>query len=190
MKKQTPIATADAPLQPQLQLRSIYLRDSNTLMAQTFDPLQPNQQLHIVSKFAPSGCLDPGAPHRFAVDYTVLYFLADGATLPPAIEAMDETLAVARIAAQYAVDYVLAPGAPPPAPEWLKEFGSGNPVLHTWPYWREYCHATMLRMSLPVMMVPLLTLTHAAPNAAQDEAMPAPETPARKKPVPKNPKTH
>lgn len=191
MKKQAPMATVDVPPQRELelQLRYIYLRNSSTKMAQTFNPLQPNQQLHIVSKFSPLGSFQTGVSLGFVVEYTVLYFLADGAAPQSAPEAMDETLAVARINAEFAVDYALAAGALPPTSERLQQFGNGSAMLHTWPYWREYCHATMMRMSLPVMMVPLLTVVQAAPDAALDVAVPVPEVKARKKPMPRKPRT-
>ena len=185
------MATVDVPLQRELelQLRYIYLRNSSTKVAQTFNPLQPNQQLHIVSKFSPLGSFQSGMSLGFVVEYTVLYFLADGEGPQSAPEAMDETLAVARINAEFAVDYALAAGALPPTPEWLQRVGNGSAMLHTWPYWREYCHATMMRMSLPVMMVPLLTVVQAAPDAALDVAVPVPEVKARKKPMPRKPRT-
>lgn len=184
------MTAVDMDIHQQLELNYIYLRNSSTKMAQTFNPLQPNQQLNIVSKFSPTSSFQSDRSVGFVVEYTVLYFLADGAATQSAPEAMDETLAVARITAEFAVDYARPVGVElPPTSEWLKQFGNSGAMLHTWPYWREYCHATMMRMSLPVMMVPLLRLVPAAPDAALDAAAPVPEAKARKKPVPRKPRT-
>lgn len=189
MNKKALMATVDMDIQLQLQLNYIYLRNSRTMMAQTFNPLQPNQQLNIVSKFSPISSFQSEVSLGFVVEYKVLYFLADGTAPQLSPEAMDEMLAVASITAEFAVDYARPAGELAPTSDWLQQFGNSNAMLHTWPYWREYCHATMMRMSLPVMMVPLLRLVPAVPVAAPDVAVQVPVAKSRKKPMSRKPST-
>lgn len=56
-------------------------------------------------------------------------------------------------------------------PDSLNIWGSRNAVLHQWPYWRELCHTSQMRMGLPVTLVPLWhPPTHAVDSALSGAA--------------------
>lgn len=70
-------------------------------------------------------------------------------------------------------------------PDSLNIWGSRNAVLHQWPYWRELCHTSLMRMGLPVTQVPLWHPPSHAEVAAQlgtaGKAVSAPGSPAPKR---------
>lgn len=39
--------------------------------------------------------------------------------------------------------------------EELAEFGRVNAVFNAWPYWREYVQASLARMSMPILTIPV-----------------------------------
>ena len=51
----------------------------------------------------------------------------------------------------------------------LAEFGKFNATHNIWPYWREFCHSTCSRMSLPVIVMPLLRMTSDETNKKPED---------------------
>ena len=156
-------------------LREIYIQKSQLRMADGFDPTQPGQALH--GKFRIVGVqisaketkeLMPGNNEgnmfrscTFATRFEFRYIRAaeDGAIRP---EAEEEAHLVAEITADIATDYLI--GVPEmPSHEDLQKWGTTNVLLHVWPYWREYCHDAMMRMRLPVSIMPLFQLNPSKP---------------------------
>jgi hypothetical protein len=100
---------------------------------------------------------------------------------------LDDTTC-ASIQVDIAVEYCLD-GEKMPNAESLKAWAASGVLTHAWPYWREFCHSMMVKMSLPVIMVPLLNLLPpTAPAALQvmqplngTEPKPAKKARAKKK---------
>lgn len=68
--------------------------------------------------------------------------------------------------------------------EQLTAFGASSVLMNAWPYWREYAHNTVVRIGLPPMVVPLLTLRaipESKPTAPRKSAGPASKSVRRKK---------
>lgn len=154
-------------------LRSVYLRSGQQSISESFDPLLPDQQL--IGKFRvaeqrftcqEATAVIPGAETiRSCVFVTRFEFryLSPSATESLQTEneteneAEDESHVIAEISANIAVDYLInTPEMPVPAD--LEKWGANNALLHAWPYWREFCHSTMLRMNLPVTMMPMISI--------------------------------
>lgn len=47
------------------------------------------------------------------------------------------------------------------SPEELEAFGEVNAVFNAWPYWRELVHASLARMSMPPLTVPVFRVVPA-----------------------------
>jgi hypothetical protein len=153
-------------LVPALNLRAIYVRKSSTSMADGFDPLVPGQQIGITTIAAPIGLRTStdmangpnsqrDVAYGYDVEFAVTYHLNNGVA-----PVLDESTVVARITVTYTVDYVLTSGAPNLSDEQIQSWGASQPMVHAWGHWREYCQSTMMRMNLPVVMVPLLVIVH------------------------------
>lgn len=54
--------------------------------------------------------------------------------------------------------------------EELEAFGQINAVFNAWPYWRELVHASLARMSMPILTVPVFRLS--PDEAAEDRQGP------------------
>ena len=52
--------------------------------------------------------------------------------------------------------------------EELEEFGQVNAVFNAWPYWREYVQASMARMSMPVLTIPVFRVLPRSAPKSQD----------------------
>lgn len=151
---------ANDPKHFPLVLRSVYVRSSSTRMMDGFDPFIPNQQL--TGRFRsenpkmlvrPAGKDEAGkstpAVCTFLHKFDFAYSLGG-----PEISAEDESALAAEINATLAVDYVVR--GEMPSERVLESWGRSSALIHSWPYWREFCHATLSRMSLPVSMMPML----------------------------------
>jgi len=150
-------------------LRAIYLRDSAVRMDNSFDPILPGQQLAPIfrtgegrvdcreTKISSDGNETIIHSCAFTTRFDFAYTkVTEGATVT-SDEEIEKTIA-AQITADITVDYLINSPGFPPDPENLKEWASSHVILHAWPYWREFCHSTMLRMNLPVTMIPLVQL--------------------------------
>lgn len=149
-------------------------------MGDTFDPMIPGQQLNgmfrtvgghaICKEQTPEN--GEGSTIRSCTFVTHFEFrytrtIEDGAVPQETEEGARE---VAEISADIAVDYLI--GAPEmPSQDDLQQWGSGNALVHAWPYWREYCHAAMSRMNLPVTLMPLLQVKPPEPDKVVKAAL-------------------
>jgi hypothetical protein len=170
---------------PPFTLRAIYLRGSQVTFEENFNPLKAGQQLNIESKFSPhsyfiSGDIgDTGSDHvarayTFLTEFETSYFLVAGA---PATEAIPLSPAtpVVHINAIYAADYLIAPDSGELSDEDAKAWANSAALTHTWSYWREFSHSTMMRANMPVVLVPMMVAQTPPGNTAssKDEAAPA-----------------
>ncbi len=156
--------TVDLPLLP-YTLRAIYLRNSNTFMAPGFDPTIPNQPLIAFFRtmdgtvdcrettFEQDGVKSTLKSCTFTARFDFAYRIATTEEIDQSDDALEKTT-VARISAEISADYLMNADQFPPEED-LQKWGQSNAMLHTWPYWREFCHSTMLRMSLPATIIPL-----------------------------------
>lgn len=71
------------------------------------------------------------------------------------VEAQTEVLV--SIGATFELEYEY-PEVMTPTPEDLAAFAQTNGVFNAWPYWREYLQATLQRMQLPPIVLPLMTM--------------------------------
>ena len=156
---------AVTPLFP-LNLRAIYIRESETKIDPDFDPLVPGQQLvgqskfssqayTVVSEKATKDASPIAQSCAFTTKFEFLYRLGDGSDPGPTADLSQLKLA-ATISVSIAADYAIAPGSQKLDKEFLSLWGQSTVLTHVWPYWREYCHSTMTRMNLPLMLVPLM----------------------------------
>lgn len=150
-------------------LRAVYLREAKQWLADDFDPILPGQQLFGQFKASSRNVkiqevienienAKPIRSCRFTTNFHFRYLNA------PLEKNMTDDMAnkslVAEITAQFTVDYLI--GTPEkPSEEMLKQWASSNALLHCWPYWREFCHSTLLRMNLPVTMMPMMEIKQA-----------------------------
>lgn len=147
-------------------LRSVYWREGKQWMSDDFDPMLPGQQLF--GQFKASGHRIqvretveniPGAkPIRTCLVTSNFQFRYLNTQIEkPAAEEEDGKFLIAEISARITADYLIeAPETPPP--EKLEQWAASNALLHCWPYWREFCHSTLLRMNLPVTMMPMMVI--------------------------------
>lgn len=163
-----------------LVLRSVYIRRSNTWIEDSFDPLIPNQRL--AARFRnqkPTLLVRPetqigtdAVPQRIFTylsefDFEFALSNEDGT-------ASDNSTPVAGVKAIFGVDYVSRGDMP--SPEELDAWGGTSVIVHCWPYWREYCQSALARMSLPVIVMPMLDI-----QAVMAGDKNAPVSPAKKR---------
>jgi hypothetical protein len=162
-------------------LRSIYLRHSAVRMDEKFDPLIPGQPLNPVfrtgevrvdcreTKFLESDKETVVKSCAFTVRFDFAY-ARPAVSGEPISDDDIEKLIAAQITADITVDYLFNLPALPDE-DAMKAWASGNVVLHSWPYWREFCHSTMLRMNLPVTMIPLIQLANQQEPTSKQPAL-------------------
>lgn len=147
-------------------LRSVYWREGKQWMAESFDPMLPGQQLF--GQFKTSGHrvevreavenIPDAKPIRTCLITTNFQFRYLNAHLDkPSKDDENGKSLVAEISARITVDYLI--GTPEtPSKEELEHWASKNALLHCWPYWREFCHSTLLHMNLPVTVMPMMVI--------------------------------
>lgn len=174
-KKSTPEPTA-LPY----ALRSIYLRNCSTWMAKEFDPLLPGQDLLAVFRTGEGrvDCRESSLQGddgeikfrscTFTTRFEFAYTKAGENNTSQSDEDIEKAL-IAKISAEISVDYIInTPNFPDQ--ESLHGWGNNNVVLHTWPYWREFCHSTLARMNLPVTMIPLVQFSAGTGQTQQESS--------------------
>lgn len=148
-------------------LRAVYLREGKQWMSDDFDPMLHGQQLS--GQFRASS-------HRIDVQ-EVVENIPDAKTIKSCRvtssfefrylnipmdmqpqEGEEDKYLVAEISARITVDYLIETSETP-SKEKLEQWASSNALLHCWPYWREFCHSTLLRMSLPITMMPMMEIS-------------------------------
>ena len=149
-------------------LRSIYVRNSSTRIDDHFDHLLPGQQLMPIFRTGEGRCEcretkytenDKDAVFRscsFTTRFEFAYTRPTDGDQPVSDEDIEKLIA-AQITADITLDYLINLPSFPDS-DALNQWASGNVILHAWPYWREFCHSTMLRMNLPVTIIPLVQL--------------------------------
>ena len=161
------------PSQFPLLLRAIYVRRTNAWMKDSFDPFIPNQRLtarfrnqepQIIVRTAVS---DDANEKPSVVTYLIEYEFAFAHAVKDNDEAAlasDDSINIAEVHAVYGVDYAVK-GAMPSEEE-LNRWGHTSAIVHTWAYWREFCQASLSRMSLPAIVMPMLDVqaVFGAPN--------------------------
>ena len=171
---------------PPFTLRAIYLRGSQITFDESFDPLKAGQQLNIESKYFPHSCFISGdisdtgldqvaRAYTFLTEFETSYFLVAGAPAKEAIPLSPAT-PVVRINAIFAADYLIAPDSEELSDEEVKAWANGAVLMHSWPYWREFSHSTMMRANMPVVLVPMMVAQTAPGNAAPSKVEAAPAT--------------
>lgn len=161
-KKKAQAKAIEAEQQPPYSLRSVYLRGSRTSFADDFDPLIPGIPLAAVHRIASQTCVvratefgpEGATPTRvrsatFFTTFEFRYFQGDKNPAPEPAKFLVE------VSAEFGADYLLNRTVDPTADE-LNAWGASNVLLHTWPYWREFCHATLMRMGVPPVVMPMM----------------------------------
>lgn len=147
----------------QYALRDIYLRESHTKLGLGFDPTIGGSELtgefrvlggetecRTQDTVTPDGTKQTLLTCVFTTRFEFRYLRA-GQVDP----ATHEPIVAAEITADITTDYQCnTPDFPEEAN--LVKWGQSNVLLHAWPYWREFCHSTLLRMRLPVTLMPLV----------------------------------
>lgn len=144
-----------------LALRSIYMRKSETYIKDTFDPFIPNQRLSARFRNQKATLLDrsqinSGAAATSPTVYTFLTQFDFGFSLENGASSDDDADFVAEVKVIFAVDYLLH--GEKPSEELLEAWGQTSALVHCWPYWREYCQSAIGRMSLPMVLMPMLDI--------------------------------
>lgn len=148
-------------------LRALYLREGKQWMSDTFDPTIPGQQLFAQVRSSDSRVevqeTVENTPNsqtiktcRFTLNFEFRYLNKQpNAKVKKEDEEMQHL--IAEISARITVDYLIGTEETPPK-ERLEQWASSNALLHSWPYWREFCHSTLLRMNLPVTLMPMMEI--------------------------------
>lgn len=151
-----------------LAIQMVYLHSSNARICNGFDPLIPNQELigqyniNTKSFYIKDLQDEVGSKHKFLVYQTEAHMRYLKAPIPEDLknnlesDELDKLMAseiVAIFVSEYAItcDEELSQEA-------IFEFGRINVPHQIWAYWREYCHSTCARMSLPVSILPMLVI--------------------------------
>lgn len=166
-------------------LRAIYLRESLTRLGEGFDPTIANEligEFRVLGGEAECRTLEINAADGtnktlrtcvFSTRFEFRYLLAG-------LPATEKPVVAAEITALITTDYLCnTPDFPLEAD--LHKWGQSNVLLHAWPYWREFCHSSMVRMQLPVTLIPLAGLT---PESGQVQDKPSIPKRTRKKATP------
>ena len=152
-----------------LSIQMVYLHSTEAKIYNGFDPLIPNQELigqyNIATKsfYVKELHEETGVKHKFLVYQTEarMRYLRGPISdeLKESLESeeqLDKLMAV-EIAAIFTSEYAITCDEELPQ-EAILEFGRINVPHQVWPYWREYCHSTCSRMSLPVSILPMFVI--------------------------------
>lgn len=145
-------------------LRAIYLRKSNIEISEYFDPLLPGQSMR--GKFRVSKGLYKteqvqqlnGEKKIFSsCAITTKYeFHYVGALPVDDLEDVSSESIVAKISAEITAHYTIPDDYTPEEAE-IEHWHYDTVMGQCWPYWREYCQSSLLRMNLPVMVMPTIS---------------------------------
>lgn len=166
-KKQAPRTSSNKAkkMEPRpFSLRAVYLREGKQWMLEGFDPMIPGQPLSgqfrvsrhkIEVQEAVENIPDakPIKSLRVTSDFAFRYL-----NIPIGMQLKEDehdNYLAAEISARITVDYLIEISETP-SKEKLEQWASSNALLHCWPYWREFCHSTLLRMNLPITMMPMM----------------------------------
>lgn len=177
-------------------LRAIYIRQSRLHMAENFDPMVPgqalhalfrtNQQFHLISRATETQGGDPDRSAIFVLGFEFRYTRSPEAESPPTQITSSEGSAedsnlIAEITAEIAVDYQISSEGVP-SQDVIQNWATRAAMIHAWPYWREYCHTALLRMGLPVSLMPMLNVASVPPAVAPSSSNVRQGKPPKRKP--------
>lgn len=162
-------------IKPPLTLRAIYFRKVENKISENFDPLIPGQRL--IGQFRTTPDDAPQLTEamlgnelqlktvafntKFAFRYTTE---VEKAKSGAEIEDSDVSASIfACIIADYIIDNDWKIDAAS-----LERWSLNEVISHSWPYWREYCHTSLLKMALPNSIVPQFN-TIKMPNSLSDK---------------------
>lgn len=179
-------------------LRAIYLRNSRIRMVEDLDPLLPGQEMHAqfrTEKTFRVLARETKAPGQktlesliFILGFAFRYSKPMQAAIQSEQSGVDEVVAddpnlLAEISAEIAIDYQIINGtASNLDPALVQNWGQGSAMVHAWPYWREYCHSAMIRMNLPLSLMPMIDIRSMQPMPSPP---PLPNTSASPKKKPR-----
>jgi hypothetical protein len=162
-----------------LSIEMVYLQSTDVRMCNGFDPLIPNQELVGQYNITPKSCCvkelqaeDNDVKHKFLSYQTEARMRYLKAPIPdelknnPENDALLENLIAVEIVAVFTSEYTIKCTEDLPE-DAILEFGRLNVPHQVWPYWREYCHSTCARMSLPVSILPMLTMNKSTAGSVQ-----------------------
>jgi hypothetical protein len=149
-----------------VSIQMIYLHSTNANICNGFDPLIPNQELIGQYNIATKSCHlkeitdETNKRHKILVYQTeasMRYLkgpISDNLKNELNVNNQVNDLMAAEIVAVYVSEYTIKCDEELPQ-EAVLEFGRLNVPHQIWSYWREYCHSTCARMSLPVSILPM-----------------------------------
>lgn len=156
------LTAQEAPAARPFLLRSIYVRRSESRLAEHFDPLKGGQRMKsaLEGRATAFRVNDYGGQDGFGRTVTFLIhvsfaYLDEDVDVTAPAETIGEEHKLAVIVTEIAADYAIVEGAEPSLED-MQAWGEGAVFVHAWPYWREHCHTTLLRMALPATVVPFL----------------------------------
>lgn len=153
-----------------LSIHMIYLYSGDTKIHNDFDPLMLNQELIGQYGISPKSCrlketqdIETGENYRFLVYKTEarMRYLkgSNPQELSETLENEEQLskLIAAEINATFVSEYLIKSNEEL-SEDAISEFGRINVPHQIWAYWREYCHSTCARMSLPVSILPMFSI--------------------------------
>ena len=157
-----------------LAIEMIYLHSTNARICNGFDPLIPNQELIGQYGINTKSCAvkerqeDSGIKHKFLVYQTEARMRYLKAPIPDELKSLENEeqlnkLVAVEIEAVFVSEYVIKCTEELPKDAVL-EFGRINVPHQVWSYWREYCHSTCARMSLPISILPMFVINKETEN--------------------------
>lgn len=152
-------------------LRAVYLREGKQWISENFEPLIPGQtlfgqfriaehkielQMTVVNNAINNEEAKPIHSCRITTNFKFRYLDAVPNEEEGGADENNKHL-VAEISAHFVVDYLIKTIEAPPQ-EVLEKWAKTESLQSCWPYWREFCHATLLRMNLPPTIMPMMEL--------------------------------
>jgi hypothetical protein len=154
-----------------LAIRDVFFEKANAEIVTGFDPGSDQPSLAVQFK---SRVLETRGPDHSADEGDLVQIVAEcGMRLIASLEEgadsgqKEKALISAILVAEYSVIGELDATA-------LQEFSDNNGLFHVWPFWREYVHSACARLRIPVVPVPMYTLSR-VPNPP--DPTPAAEAP-------------
>jgi hypothetical protein len=172
--------TADQALErakAALRIQDVWMRQSNSWMAEEFDPKFSDddrvgvQHKHVIARatFAQITNGEQQVPYlyRVYIDFGIRLVALIGDAEPASETAVDAFPVLANIEATLVAEYTTEedPGA-----DALDAFAARNASYHAWPFWREYVVSQCDRMRLPRVVIPTMHLAPTAPRSQQGNA--------------------
>lgn len=158
-----------------LSIQMVYLHSTEAKIYNGFDPQIPNQELVGQYNIETKSCFvkelqeETGVKHKFLVYQTEARMRYLKGPISEELkeclenEELLNKLVAAEIVATFVSEYAIKCEEELPQDSIL-EFGRINVPHQVWPYWREYCHSTCARMSLPVSILPMFVINKTTEN--------------------------